>query len=244
MPEFFHAPCPVQGQPDKPSVFLATPAIDIRPNHFAAVVKALPMLMANGISIEHFLLADCCHVDDSRNMCVAMFLARSSAEYLLFVDADVGFPPETLYRLIMDDPELDILAGVYPHKSEPKTYPWRLSEDAVKTDADGLIRHGVIGVPTGFLRIRRRVLERMAEMRLTRTFKPFGEAYPPVPIIFERDYVNGERLSGDYAFCRWARELGYEIAVDPMLAFTHQGSVSFRGMLAADLGASAEEPVQ
>lgn len=236
MPEFYHARSPMPSQEGKPHIFLATPAINIAGSHFASMIKALPRVVGSGVAIDHFLLMNGCHVDDMRNICVAQFL-KTDCTHLLFVDADIGFTPEGLYR--MCEHEGEIVAGVYPRKEMALSYPLTLEAETVTANADGLITEGVASVPAGFLRISRRVLEHMSELRLGRTFRS-GEGGEAVPIIFERGLKNGNRLSGDVAFCHWARELGYAIAVDPLQHFIHEGSARFAGCLAADLGANQE----
>lgn len=229
MPEFYSARGGAT-QEGQPRIFIATPAINIHANHVASLMKGVPRVMAMGVAIDHFLLSGCCHVDDARNICVKAFL-DGDADHLLFIDADVGFWPETLYRMCTH--EGDIVAGVYPRKEFARSYPMDIEGEHVQAGPDGLIREGVRSVPAGFLRISRKVLEQMAEIRLDRTFrsKEGGEA---VPIIFERGLKNGNRLSGDVAFCHWARELGYSIYVDALAEFTHAGEVNFPGCLAKD----------
>src|SRR3981081_2493173 len=45
---------------------------------------------------------------------VTLFLDNPSATHLLFVDADIGFTPDQVFRLI--ESEADVVAGVYPIK--------------------------------------------------------------------------------------------------------------------------------
>lgn len=240
MSEFYIARSAVPKQEGKPHVMLCTPSLpgSLTGSHFAAVVKALPRLMNAGIAVDHFLLIGNCHVDDARNACVAHFLA-SDCTHLVFIDADVGFAPDGLSRLIEHDESVDLVAGIYPKKEQPRAYPWRFEGEVLHADEDGLIREGVLGVPTGFLRISRRVLERMAELRVDRMFN--GGVGPLCPIIFERTYVKGNRISGDIAFCEWARELGFTIAADPFIQLSHEGAVRFIGCLAQDYAAPPEE---
>src|SRR4030088_1109047 len=45
---------------------------------------------------------------------VTLFLDNPSATHLLFVDADIGFTPDQVFRLIESD--ADVVAGLYPIK--------------------------------------------------------------------------------------------------------------------------------
>ena len=65
--------------------------------------------------------------------------------------------------------------------------------------------------------------------------------------VGERGLKHGNRLSGDVAFCHWARELGYPIIVDTLQDFIHEGPARFAGMLARDVSAAQEQtgaPIQ
>ena len=235
MPEFYHAKSPIPKPEGGRHVFIATPAIVIYGNHFAAITKALPRLMGAGIAIDHYLFTNNAHIDDARNACVAAFL-KSDADYLIFIDADVGFPPEALYSLVCH--EGDIVAGVYPHKNMgPRTYPMRFEGDVLRTEEDGLIREHILSVPTGFLRLSRKLIEHMVEHYLERGFRSPEVGGETVPCLFERRTIKGERHSGDVAFCVAARELGYKIYVDPSLQLSHAGEVRFQGTLAGDFAA-------
>lgn len=238
MPEFYHTSSPIPKAPGKCHIFIATPTLNTYPNHFASIVRALPRLMNAGIAVDHYILANGCHIDDLRNNCVHAFL-KSDADYLVFIDADVGFPPEALYRLAMH--EGDIVAGVYPRKEMQRSYPFRFEGDVLKAEDDGLIREGILSVPAGFLRLSRKLLEHMAEHFIERGFKSPEVGGEFVPCLFERRTIHGERHSGDVAFCVAARELGYPIYVDPMLPFSHAGEFRFQGMLAADFAEPANQ---
>lgn len=228
MPEFYHAPALTDPQEGKPHVFVATPATQIYGNHMGAIVRSLPLMMLGGMAVDHYLLTGQCHVDDARNTCVGAFL-QTKCEALIFVDADVGFPAEALYRLAMH--QGDIVGGVYPRKELPRSWPVRFDEGTVLREGeDGLIREGIVGLPTGFMKIHRRVLEAMADVD-KRRFSPFGGDDQMAPIIFERDWRDGVRISGDYAFCLKAKALGFELALDPHLPFTHAGEFRFAGCL-------------
>src|SRR5690606_966573 len=134
------------------------PSTQLYGNHFAAIVKSLPILVGAGVACDHFLLTGLCHVDDARNVCVSRFLQTKCTD-MIFIDADVGFPPEALYRLATT--EGDIVAGVYPRKDIHRSYPCKVEAGPLRIGEDGVIREGVIGLPTGFMKISRRVLERM-----------------------------------------------------------------------------------
>src|SRR6266513_6304621 len=109
---------------------------------------------------------------------VTLFLDNPSATHLLFVDADIGFTPDQVFRLI--ESGADVVAGIYPIKrvnwdkarrmldSNPSKAPsaaldyvLELEDPDQVTVVNGFARVRYAG--TGFLMIRRHVLERMCE---------------------------------------------------------------------------------
>src|SRR5882757_2098002 len=159
---------------------------------------------------------------------VTLFLDDPKATHLLFVDADIGFTPEQVFRLI--ESGADVVAGVYPIKR----VNWDKARRAIETkrpnvpsaaldyvleidDPDhvaivnGFTRVRYAG--TGFLMIRRHVFEKMCS----------HPAYAPLQFFREHsldalagslnrfalfecmiDAKTGTYLSEDFAFCkRW-----------------------------------------
>lgn len=208
-----------------PHIFIAIPCHgEISAQTFSSFFEAAQLLDAAGYNITLCTEAGNCHVDDARNSLVREFLKTDCTD-LVFIDADVGFPPENLLRLVEVD--RDINAGVYPKKEDVEDFPILPLPGELWADKDGLVE--VEGVPTGFLRIRRRVLETLAGK--AQGF--IGQAGDPVPykVIFERTIAGGKRRSGDYAFCYKARAAGFRIYVDPEMEFTHTGAKTWQGSL-------------
>lgn len=211
-----------------PHVFISIPCGDgtIHAPCVAALFEGTQMLDAAGFNVTLSLEAGNCHVDDARNSQVREFL-KSDATDLVFIDADVGFRPEDLLKLVSVD--RDVVAGVYPKKEDVEDFPVRALPGEIWADADGLVE--VEGVPTGFLRIKRHVLERLRDKAVSF----IGQAGDPVPyhVIFERIVAGNKRMSGDYTFCHKWRQMGGLIHVDPEMEFTHTGNKTWGGSLGA-----------
>lgn len=178
------------------------------------------------IGYELAIYSGNCHVDDSRNRLVRDFL-KSDCTDLVFLDADVGWSAGDFLKILGFD--RDVLAGIYPKKHGDDTYPVKTFPGEIWSDADGLIE--VMGVPTGFLRIRRRVLEALAAS--AETYNARNDQAFATACIFERQIHDGVRWGGDYVFCRKARAAGFKIYIDPQLRFEHAGEEVWSGQVGA-----------
>jgi hypothetical protein len=181
-----------------------------------------------GIGWEVAIEEGNCHVDDARNSLVRRFLMSDCSDFV-FIDVDVGFEPSALVQLVSFD--RDIVAGVYPKKGFDEDFPVHALPGERWSDAEGLVE--VAGAPTGFMKIKRTVLETLRSTERARAFigqggNPDDEPYHP---IFERIIVDGRRWSGDYAFCIKARKAGFKVFVCPEWHFTHEGNYVWDGTL-------------
>ena len=213
-------------------VFIAIPTYTgISCETAMSLFSAKEKLRENGIDSAIEFCTENCHVDDGRNYLVRDFL-ESDCEQLVFIDSDVRFDGEDLVRLIQF--KQDVVAGVYPLKTDEPGYPVRFFEGDIWGNADGLIK--VRGVPTGFLKIRRSVLQKLYDsVPKYIPKKEIGSHSLFIPLIFERVLRGQERLGGDYEFCRKWSELGGEIFIDPHMRFGHIGQTEYSGSLSSYL---------
>lgn len=188
-----------------------------------SLFSAAPLLYAAGISITLCIEAGNCHVDDMRNGIVTTFL-ESDCDELVFIDEDVGFQAVDLARLILHD--RDVVGGVYPKKEDEANFPV-YTDPGIElwSDEDGLVE--VQGLPTGFLKIKRHVLEKLAEKAVCFVGSDDREYH----VIFERIVADGRRWSGDYAFCRKWLKMGGKLYTDPSFVLSHTGKKVWVGDL-------------
>lgn len=186
-----------------------------------------------GIHITAGVLGNVGFIELARNIFVKKFLEEEGLQkctHLFFIDADIKFPWHGFIGLLKAD--LPICAGVYRRRQDPEDYPFKYADNP---DGGGLWFVDdwlqCDRVPTGFLCIRRDVLEELAktERRVEMADQPGG-----VPWLFElkfEDIPNGNtRLIGeDYSFCdKYVARYGKAIPVWSNLEFTHHG---FKGNL-------------
>lgn len=198
-----------------------------------------------------------------RNVIVQEFLARERLTHLFWIDSDISFTSEAVFRLLLAN--RDVVAGVYPMKTHnwpPEGVPAGTTRDEFETrymqypfnpihhsnapvgpyaDAHGFVE--VAEAPTGFMCIKRDVILRMMQRYPNLRYTPDGPPNHPRAhlhwLFFDCmvDPDSGRYLSEDYAFCRRWRDMDGKIWVDSQSKLMHLGQHMFRGDLRASLEA-------
>jgi hypothetical protein len=237
-----------------PFIFLATPCYGGLVNiYFMRSVLALQgACEARGVGLHLELLDGDALITRARARLAARFLAHGQATHMLFVDADIGFAPENVFRLL--DAGRDIAAGVCPLKQ----IDWEKVRVAVRAGAPDLMARSVgyvlrfiptadnsVEVEDGFAKvayagtgvqlIRRAALERVAAAHpeLVADLSDIEPGATAVPMLFDTliEPATGQHLSEDYAFCRRWRDLGGEIWADVQSRYIHVGHAAYAGSL-------------
>lgn len=217
-----------EGQPcEGKKVLLACPSYDNPDVSFTfALAQSREVLHAAGIGTALLILHGNCHVDDGRNSIVRDFM-ESDCTDLVFLDADVTWEPSALLALCERDE--DIVGGVYPYRREGgDNMPVRLMEG-------GEVRDGlreVEGLPTGFMKIKRAVFEKMGP---TRPWY-FDKIYPTT-LMFDRSEPDEHhtRWGGDLDFCKRWREMGGKLYALEDLRLGHVAKIIVYDSLSAHL---------
>ena len=202
-------------------VMLATTAYESpAPGYVFSIQKSRPALEKANIQSSYLLLSGNCHVDDARNIVVQNFLLSDCTD-LVFLDADVFWNPDSLVKLCKAD--APIVGGVYPYRREGKKekMPVIPMPDA-RPDEKGLME--VIGLPTGFMKIQRHVIETLCED--ADHFFNKAEQKSKVPILFERTFENNARWGGDITFCRKWQKKGGKVYALPEMRLGHTGMMT------------------
>lgn len=214
-------------------VFIATPAYDGKLcfQYVVHLLRAQKLLAQNGIGCSVEFLPGNCYLPLSRNLLVQKFLA-SKATDLLFIDADMGFEAEGVLNILKFDRE--IVAGVYPFKTDEEGYPARIICNADKTPkvdpVTGLIE--MDGCATGFMRIQRKVFEELSEKGIPKTVQEYDKDMKPCNSylnFFDCEQVGDRWWGEDYNFCRKWTEIGGKIWCYPNINFSHVGTKAWLG---------------
>lgn len=193
-----------------------------------SIMGAQTLLRDKGIDQDVFVLTGCTDMPVARASLVEMFMQAEGTD-LFFIDADVGFNPNAVLK-VLDRPE-GVVCGVYPLKRDVGDYPVRMKlEDGYFTGYDGLLEAELM--PTGFMRIKRRVIELMQkeypDLKFNASHAKTGitEAYDLFGRGTSKDKI---WTTEDYAFCHRWTSIGGHLFVYPDIDFIHVGRKKYTG---------------
>lgn len=189
----------------------------------------------------------------ARASLLSQFLDDASATHLLFIDADIGFEPEQVLRLIECGAEMcaavypikridwqrmkNALSGEQPNPAASLQYAFEVEDPNAVIASSGFIKVRYAG--TGFLMIRRVALERMCAHYPQLRYKHDHSIDAATQsdnrfALFECAIAaDGTYLSEDFAFCKRWTDMGGQIWADLNSRLHHIGPMTFCGDLAS-----------
>ena len=238
-------------------IMVCTPChSEVSMHYTQAVLKFQLECMKKNIMVSFSLLKSSL-VTQGRNLCVAEFLNHDDKyDYLLFIDSDISFKPETIFKMI--DADKDIIACPYPMKMFETDKMWKKIKetDMVKSEKDLLssgymypikigkneliVDKGVMEVthaPTGCMLIKRNVIEKLIAKH------PELEIYQPTVIngketkkenfynLFDtlHDPETKRYFGEDFGFCQRWTDIGGKVYVYVMDHISHIGDHEYCG---------------
>lgn len=208
-------------------VLFATPTLlhHVCTEYHRSSIETNALLASNDIQPGWLHIGGDPYLAKVRNKLVHEFLTLSD-EWgdFFFLDDDIGWPAQKVLDFIIRGE--DVVAGVYPKKQEEQEFPWMADttpEGNAIVNATGLVKARM--VPTGFLRIKRRVLVEQAK-----TAEKYFDHPKKVKEEFADIFKTGRHPSDgwwrgeDTYWCKDYIASGGEIWVDPDIEFTHRGS--------------------
>ena len=203
---------------------------------FLAALGADRILIKNGIQPDYLGASQDPYLSKVRSKLATIFLEEfTNATHLFFVDDDVGFQPEKPLEYIRAG--FDVVAGIYPKKSDVLSLPITLVGDPPFNWKRNYIE--AMMVPTGFMCIARHVIEKVAEasgvfvdndiMAGPGTKRRYKE-------IFKMGRGANELWYGeDVLFCAEVRQLGFTVWADTDHVMSHRGAKAWASSLGMHL---------
>jgi hypothetical protein len=172
--------------------------------------------------------AGCSAIDVARNEMLSDAL-HDGFETMLFIDADIGFYPHDVFRLLAR-PE-PAVCGVYAKKGQRSLashFTEGVTEVLFGPETPGL--YPLEFAATGFLRVKASVLRRMIDsLALPLCNTKWGRGVWPffMPLIVPHDGDKPHYLGEDWAFSHRLREIGVTPLADASVRLWHYGRYGY-----------------
>ena len=249
-------------KPKEVAIFLATPVHSECSIHYTQSLLTLQLACLQQNIKVSFALLKSSLVTQGRNLCVSNFMeAGDSYSHFLFIDSDIDFEPETIFKMIAADKE--VIAAPYPLKSidwdkihsrvngkevnaemmSKMGFTWPIKLENQKEIS---VEKGVMEVshaPTGCMLIKKQVFEKMIKafpnLKIDQpTIVNGKESTKPYYYNFFDTYHEPEtkRYYGeDFGFCKRWTEIGGKCYLYVQDDITHVGEYRYTGNLLVDM---------
>lgn len=222
--------------------------------HCAAVMKEL------GVVFEPMFIGTESLITRGRNGIVAEFLG-SDHTHLLFIDADIGFKPAAVLRLLLAKKQ--VVSAIYPLKRynweripdilnnlppgvklTPRqleelscSYVFNMRESRIARESNFIVP--IMDAPTGFMMLSRQLMQYLATRYPERKYVNDVPSYDTTRSkgnfynFFDTmvDPDSKRYLSEDYAFSRLCQKSGIKVYGDIFSPLTHTGVNTWHGNL-------------
>lgn len=219
--------------PAKNKYMFATPFYELK--GYSPYIRSIfqtvyALARRTSVEFEYIERSGDSYVWRARNMLADTFM-RSDYSHLFFIDSDHGWDLEAIMRMLKAD--VEVVGATYPMKNG-----WEQYAGTVYTDEKGIpeLDHetGLIrahSVPTGFMKIKRSVFEKMKkayphswyfdtdENGITRKFYDY----------FGHLTTNHVKMGEDISFCRRWELIGGELWIEPRCNIAHCGQKIWEG---------------
>lgn len=97
-------------------IFIGTPCYGnmLTADYFKSCMQLVALAAHKKIELQFGTIGNESLVTRARNTLVQLFMDNTEYTHLLFIDADIAFNPESVFRML--DLDEDIVTGVYPRK--------------------------------------------------------------------------------------------------------------------------------
>jgi hypothetical protein len=219
------------------NLFIAIPSYDWKVSLKSAISLARFAQSApeHGVQMRIGSICGCSVISRARNLLAYDFL-KSPCTDLLFIDSDINFTPDDVYRLMAWGTNHGIVAGVPTARKGDKVYIATLDktdDNEVIMNSMGLVR--ATRVATAFMLIQRRVFETLQAAHPEWQHPEDKLDGNILTAFFDFKTTPAGYVGEDFLFCDRAREAGFEVWIDPTIKLGHMGITEYMGDFGNDL---------
>lgn len=218
---------------ESPSIYLATPRYRGQAHaiYMSSRLALRPACAARGVGLHIDMTGREALIGRARAAFMTKFL-ESAASHLLFIDADIGFEPQAVFRLLRAG--RDVVGGLYPRKSQDRgngglVYEVEPLPEPTPPSSDGF--RPVASIGAAFLMISRSAVSRMVEgypHLVARLGDMHALGVAQAAMVFDSMIAppSGRYLPRPQAFCHRWRALGGEVWAGEEGGLRHVGEVT------------------
>ena len=208
--------------------------------YMMSILKLLNAAKDSKLNISFYPIFFESLVSRARNAAVAHFLEDKENTHILFIDSDIIFEPEDVFKLLQSNKE--VVAGIYPKKyivwDRLKQYPEAERVDfpvggSVKMTEDNFLEMDYL--PTGFLLISRTAINKITkaypELKYKNDIDGYMSAGDNFYDLFKVGIRNGIYESEDWGFCSLWKSVGGQVLIHPEINVKHLGWHEYSGNL-------------
>lgn len=218
----------------KMKLMIATPFYDVK--GYSPYIKCLvqtiyTLARHTTMEFEYVEMSGGSYIDHNRNLLAMKFLDSDCTD-LFFIDSDEGWDVPGFLNVMKSDKE--VVGAAYPVKNNWEQWGVTIHSDenngfrAIR-DENGLIKADK--VPTGFMKIKRLVFEKLIEANPDDWYFNTGPERPDDRVwnFFGHLTIDRIRYGEDISFgIRWQR-IGGEVWVEPRVTIGHYGTKEWMG---------------
>ena len=224
---------------EKPSVYIAMPCYDsVKINTMLSVIKLVQQLGKSGIKVGiNTMKSPLIH--QARNYLTSVFLT-TEYQYLLFIDSDVEFEPESVVRMLVAKKEIVCT----PYRVKEEYLPKHIYTVEFKDPKNiPIMPGGLVEIeagPTGLMLIDRTVFEKIIknhpELKINnKAVSDAGKSHEFYYNFFDFGFSEGYSMGEDISFCRLARGNDFKIYANTESTTKHHGSWAWEGKFGESL---------
>jgi hypothetical protein len=227
----------------KPTVnlMICTPVhSEVKVDYVKSLIMLLQAAPIHGVNVSTPYFPKGSAIHQQRNWALAIFLKNPELTHLLFIDSDIAFPAQHVFKLLKHDKDFSGIA--YRAKTDAHIgFNVHLKKPHERCPVTGMIKARYLN--GGFTLIKRCVVEKMVAAYphlKCLGFPPSSETAKELNNFYFNlfDWAVNEKQniqSEDFTFCqRWA-DLGGEVWVDETLHLGHIGDKAYTGRLQDNL---------
>lgn len=208
--------------------------------YMMSILKLINTVRDRGINCTFYPIFFESLVSRARNAAVAHFMEDPDSTHLLFIDSDIIFEPEDVFKLL--DADKPVIAGIYPKKyitwDRLKNNPDAERVDfpvggEIKMTEDNFIELDYL--PTGFLMIKKWVIKSLMSEHPELKYNNDIDGYGTNNYFYDLFKVGinnrGIYESEDWGFCSLWKESGGKVLIHPEVNLKHVGWHEYSGNL-------------